>query len=316
MDTLLLHLDDALHLQPTFVGAALSEGAREVDERRRGSAIRLWSRRGALDLLKPSIARPAGAPSSSRLCFLGSGDFHHVSSLLIAEAAEAFDGPLTVIHIDNHPDWVHFDNGIHCGSWINAVAELTNVQKIITLGVCSEDLQSPERKGANLQNLAAGKLELYPFDHPPSRVKRNYGAGASYVQSGNHLNWVTMKNMGAVAFSDCLLERIGTTNVYITIDKDSMSPNDAITNWDQGSLCLSRVLRLMADIGARHRIVGADVIGDYSAPFYSGTLIDRLLKQGEILIDQPLRVPDPAVTRDRNTESNLALLGAFSEIMR
>lgn len=315
MNTLLLHLDDALHLQPTFVDAALSVGAREVDERRCGSAVRLWSRRESLDLLKPSIARPAGAPASPRLCFLGSGDFHHVSAMLIAEAAESFDGPLTVIHIDNHPDWVNFDNGLHCGSWVNEVAEHPNVQKIITLGVCSDDLQTPERKGANLGNLANGKVELYPYDHLPSRVRRAYGESVSYIQSGGHLIWSTMRKMGLPAFSEHLLSRIFTSNVYITIDKDCLSLDDAITNWDQGRLRLSTVLELLSDIATRHRIVGADVIGDYSTPVYSGTLLTRLLKQGEILIDQPLRAPDAAMTRDRNTITNLTLLRSFSDML-
>lgn len=315
MDTILLHLDDALHRQPTFVDAALSMGAREVDERRCGSAIRLWSRRESLDLLKHCIVRPAGVPSSPRLCFLGSGDFHHVSSLLIAEAAEAFDGPLTVIHIDNHPDWVHFDRGLHCGAWVNEVAKHKNVQKIITLGVCSEDLQSPERKGANLSNLVTGKIELYPYDHPPSRVKRRYGDSASYTQTGGRLNWSTMKNMGPTVFTQRLLSRIFTSNVYITIDKDCLSLHDAITNWDQGQLRLSAILKLLSHIAARHRIVGADVIGDYSTPVYTGSLLTRILKHGEIFIDQPLVAPEPFETSDCNTMTNLTLLKTFSELM-
>lgn len=315
MQLLLLHLDNALNLQPTFVDAALSVGAREVDERRRGSVIRLWSRRESLDSLKHSIARPAGAPSCPRLCFLGSGDFHHVSSLLIAGAAEAFDGPLTVIHIDNHPDWVRFRNGVHCGSWVNEVAEHPGIQKIITLGVCSEDLQSPERKRANLNNLATGKVELYPYDHPPSRVKGRYGESASYIQTRGHLVWSTMKRMGFAAFREHLLSRIPTSNVYITIDKDSLSLVDALTNWDQGRLQLFTLIELLGAIAEQHRIVGADIIGDYSTPIYAGSLFTRLLKRGEILIDQPLGAPDVAITRDRNTITNLALLRSFSEMM-
>ncbi len=316
METLLLHLDDALHLQPTFVDAALSVGAHEVDERRCGSAVRLWSRRESLDLLKPSIVRSACLRSCPRLCFLGSGDFHHVSALLVAEAAEVFDGPLTVIHIDNHPDWVNFHNGVHCGSWINELAKEASVQKVITLGVCSEDLQSPERKGANLNSLVNGKVELYPYDHPPSRVKRSYGDCASYTQAGNRLVWSTMKRMGSTAFNEYLLSRIFTSNVYITIDKDSLALDDAITNWDQGKLRLSTILRLLNDIAERHRIIGADVIGDYSTPIYSGSLVTRLLKHGEILIDQPLCAPDAAMTRDRNTVTNLTLLRSLSEMMK
>ena len=315
MNTLLLHLDDALHLQPSFVDAALSVDAYEVDERRCGSAIRLWSRRGSLDRLKPALARPARAPSSPRLCFIGSGDFHHVSALLVAEAAETFDEKLTVIHIDNHPDWVHFANGVHCGSWVNEIARHPKVDKVLTFGVCSEDLERPERKGANLQILAEGKLELYPFDHPPSQVKRSYGAGASYRQSAGRLYWETMRAMGSSGFIDHLLGRIETKNVYVTLDKDCLTLDDAITNWDQGKLRLSSVLRLVSEIASRHRLVGADVIGDYSAPAYTGSLLTRVLKHGEILIDQPLRAPDPEMTRERNSTTNLLLLRAFSEMM-
>jgi arginase family enzyme len=315
VNTLLLHLDNALYLQPHFVDAARSAGACEVDERRCGTVIRLWSRRESLDLLKTSIARPMAARVAPRLCFLGSGDFHHVSALLIAEAVETFGQPVTVIHVDNHPDWVHFKNGVHCGSWVNEVAKQPLVEKVITLGVCSKDLQWPERRGANLQNLEAGRLELYPYDHPPSRVMCEYGSGACYVQSGKYLNWVTMRKMGTAGFRDYLLERIGTSHVYITIDKDALTLNDAVTNWDQGKLRLSSVLQLLMDVGAKHRIVGADVIGDYSKPLYSGSWRTRMLKKAEVWFDQPMRVPDSAVARNRNAGTNLALLRTFSDIM-
>lgn len=124
-----------------------------------------------------------------------------------------------------------------------------------------------------------------------------------------------MKKMGLTAFREQLLSRIFTSNVYITIDKDCLSLDDAITNWDQGRLRLSTILELLSDIAERHRIVGADVIGDYSTPMYTGSLLTRLLKQGEILIDQPLRAPDAMMTRDRNTITNLTLLRSFSEIL-
>lgn len=316
MNTFLLHLDDALLLQPEFLDVARSAGAREADERACGSAIRLWGSGDALDLLKPSIVRASRASWLPRLCFLGSGDFHHVSALLIEEVADAFREPFTVIHIDNHPDWVRFENGMHCGSWVNEVAALPQVQKVISLGICSDDLRRPEHKGANLQHLATGKLELYPYAHRSSRVKRSYGTGASYCQSGNRLNWLTIENVGATTFGGYLLGRIKTTNVYITIDKDVLSVDDAVTNWDQGHLRVSTVVDLLVEIGAKHRIVGADVVGDYSTPYYSGTMLTRLLKYGEVLIDQPKRLPNPALTRVRNTETNLALLVAFSDIMR
>jgi hypothetical protein len=80
-------------------------------------------------------------------------------------------------------------------------------------------------------------------------------------------------------------------------------------------LRLSSVLQLLMDVGAKHRIVGADVIGDYSKPLYSGSWRTRMLKKAEVWFDQPMRVPDSAVARNRNAGTNLALLRTFSDIM-
>ena len=70
---------------------------------------------------------------------MGSGDFHHITAFLVAFAVENQSAPITLIHFDNHPDWVKFENGMHCGSWINRALEFRKIGKIITLGVCSHD---------------------------------------------------------------------------------------------------------------------------------------------------------------------------------
>ncbi|WP_320198596.1 arginase [Agrobacterium sp. rho-13.3] len=316
MQILLLHLDDALELQPDFVGAALTAGAREVEDKTCGLSLRLWSRNDRLWALKQSLAHVEGIRKHQpRLCFTGSGDFHHVTALLLADALEEFECPVTVIHIDNHPDWVHFSKGLHCGSWINAAAAHPNVNKIITLGVCSNDLTSPDRKGANLDLLRCGKLELYPYAHPPSRVKGRFGSGASYSQLGSDLHWVLMSNLGESNFIDRLLQRIKTDAVYITIDKDSLVHSDAVTNWDQGCMSLPYVLWIIHEIGLRHRIIGADVTGDYSEPRYGGSLAMRLLKKAEVMIDQPLRRRDMDVASNINSAANHALLEVLSQVM-
>jgi hypothetical protein len=317
VQTVLLHLDDALELQPDFVGAAVSAGAHEWDEKTCGLSLRLWGRNDSLSMLKRSIARlPRRKRDEARLCFMGSGDFHHVTALLIADALDTVSCPVTVIHIDNHPDWVHFDNGMHCGSWVNAAANHPQVDKVITFGVCSSDLSSPQRKGANLDLLRSGKLELYPYGHPPSRVRGSFGNGASFSQLGNELHWVSMEMLGEENFADRLLSRIGTEAVYITVDKDALIPADAVTNWDQGALQLPYVLWLISRIAERHRIIGADVTGDYSAPRYGGSFLTRALKRAEILIDQPLRCDQMHNARNINSAANHALFAILSEVMQ
>lgn len=316
MRLLLLHLDDALERQPDFVRSCVAAGARELDCKEAGRALRLWAGRSLLDALGSEIAGHfAAAGDEPQLCFMGSGDFHHVTALLLRDVLERHRVPTTLVHIDNHPDWVHFRKGLHCGSWVNSAHAHRHIAKVITIGVCSSDLRNPERKGANLSWLRGGKLELYPYDHEPSRVHANYGKGASFEQIGGALHWICMSAFGEQAFLDQLLSRIETSAVYLTIDKDVLADGDAMTNWDQGQMRMPYLLSIIAEIGRRHRIIGADVIGDYSAPSYGGNRLDRLVKRMEITIDQPRGRRSTSDTENMNSAANHALLAVLSEAM-
>ncbi len=316
MQLSLLHLDDALDSQPDFIRACEYAGAQQIRVDEDARAIRLWGRQQALDdfraaLLK-QLARGNGEP---RLTFMGSGDFHHVTTFLLAAALAHESSPVTLIHFDNHPDWVKFEHGIHCGSWINRALEHPQIEKLITLGVCSHDLRRPESKGANLTLLTRGLLELYPYHHAPSRVKGDYGSGESFEQTHGALRWKTIQSLGEQNFIDHLLSRLKTASVYLTIDKDVLDREDAITNWDQGCMRMPYLLSLVKEIGKRHRIIGADVTGDYSIPRYSGNLWTRLSKRAEIFIDQPRSKPDAIHTVNINSAANHVLLEVLSEVM-
>ncbi|MDO1581362.1 arginase family protein [Rhizobium oryzicola] len=317
MQLLLLHLDDALELQSEFVRSCMMAGAHELHEKESGRAVRLWGKQAALDDLYRSLSRSRSlSRGKRRLTFMGSGDFHHISALLLSIALEDQTGPVTVVHIDNHPDWVHFSDGMHCGSWVNRALAHPQVARVVTLGVCSDDLTSPERKGANLDLLRGERLQLFPYAHAPSRVKAQYGTGASYEQKANALHWRCISEMGEQNFIERLLDSIETESVYITVDKDALARCDALTNWDQGMMQMPYVLDLITQIGSRHRIIGADVTGDYSRPNYGGNLLTRALKHGEILLDQPLSAPDRDETRNINSAANHALLEVLAEQMQ
>jgi len=314
---LLLHLDDALELQPDFVRACKFAGAYQYFDKDTGREIRLWGKQKALAELGRKIVKNTPAPAKDpQLCFMGSGDFHHITAMLLAGALERKSGAATLIHFDNHPDWVTFDGGMHCGSWVNTALANPGIQKVITIGVCSHDLRSPERKGANLHWLGEGKLELYPYEHPPSRVLADYGSGASYRQEKGALHWKSISEIGEENFIDRMLSRIRTEAVYVTIDKDVLAADDAVTNWDQGRMRLPYLLALISEIGSRHRIIGADVIGDYSAPSYAGSLRTQRMKRAEIFIDQPRVRQGAETTRNINSAANHALLEVLAEYMQ
>lgn len=317
MQLYLLHLDDALDLQPDFIRVCETHHAQHIRAYEEGSNIRLWGETSDLsDLhhkLKGQLAHNSGKP---KLCFMGSGDFHHVASSLLSITADMEGKPITVIHFDNHPDWVHFQGGVHCGSWVNKAVEHPFIEKIITVGVNSRDLRLPEWKGANLKLLSQKKLELYPYNHPPSHVKKDYGSNICFERIGNNLCWKTMVKMGEQNFIRHLLTRINTEDVYLTIDKDILAREDAITNWDQGQMRLPYLIDLIRSIGMHHHIIGADVTGDYSIPSYTGSLWTRFKKHAEIFMDQPHQKPSPNRTAKINSAANLALFEVLAEFMR
>ena len=296
-----LHLDEALADQPALVDAGLGAGGRAVDARLLGPQLRLWSRPPALDALTSLLAVTLPATDGPALVFAGSGDFHHISALLIDRAAEASERPFTVIHVDNHPDWVKFGAGMHCGSWVGRAARRPAVARFITLGVCSSDILQPWRKRADLALLREGRLDLFAY-----RSEREDGL----QKLGGRL-FPTIHHLGEAAFLDLLVARIPTREVYVTIDKDVLRADDAVTNWDQGALSLDFLLRLIARLRAEFALIGADVVGDHSAPIYGGPLTARLRKRGEALLDQPRHPIDRADAARVNARTNHAIATAF-----
>jgi arginase family enzyme len=315
MQLLLLHLDGALESQPDFIQVSDRVGARHIRLQKDAKRVRLWGYHAELAALQEKLAQSINGSAQPRLTFMGSGDFHHMTALLLNSALESHPGPVTVIHIDNHPDWANFGKGIHCGSWINRALDQPKVKKLITLGVTSRDLVLPEPRLANLPLLTQGLLELYPYDHPPSQVSNEYGAGASFEQKNGHLHWKTIRSIGEQNFIDLLLSRIETEVVYITIDKDVLDRDDAISNWKQGQMRLPYLLSIIKEIGARHTVIGADVIGDYSKRSFSGTPRSWLSKRYETRKKSSFPGIDAKQVTAINTAANLSLLDTLSAVM-
>lgn len=294
----LIHLDGSLRGQDAAWPAA-SLPANVIEAEDVGPALRLWAARGQLAAFGARLAAaPAGSGSGPLVTFLGSGDYHHLTPVLLA----ALPGRFTVIHLDNHPDWVRLPPAGHCGSWVNRALELPQVARIITVGPCSDDLVWPQLKGANLAALATGRLELYPYAHAPSRVLGQVGAGCGYQQQGHHLVWRAVSSEDWDAFWEELLARLPTREVYLTIDKDVLATAAAVTNWDQGQLPLAKLLRAVALIAARTTLVGVDVVGEYAPPRFHG-----LLKRFAARLDQPQTPPPAPAALQRNLAANAAL---------
>ena len=298
MRAALLHLDTALIGQDGLAERVAAAGGMALDARDLGPALRLWSRPRGIESLRARLREALPAAEGAALVMTGSGDFHHVSPLLLERALEASDAPaVTVLHFDNHPDWVQFENGVHCGSWVGWAARMPKVAKVITVGVCSRDIRRPNPRRADLELVTGDRLELYAYREPD---------GAEAVRLCGR-EWPTIEALGEDAFAELLAGRIDTQAVYITIDKDVLRADDAATNWDQGRTSLALLKRLIAPLADRHQLIGADVVGDWSPAIYGGGAIASLMKQGEALLDQPWSRP-AAAARAANENVNLELL--------
>src|SRR5260370_37183177 len=94
-----IHLDEGLTGQPAFLAACAERDALVVEVKDEARRIRLWGRD---DDLKRVSDRLPGMKSPT-LAFLGSGDFHHVSAMLVERAADHPGDPVTVVHLSNNP---------------------------------------------------------------------------------------------------------------------------------------------------------------------------------------------------------------------
>lgn len=157
------------------------------------------------------------------ITFIGSGNYHYVTFILLKEIKK----PFTLVLFDNHPD-IGLDNNPHenllsCGSWVSfALKEIPLLQRVVIIGpttITSHFSTDP-------------RVVIFPFD-------------------GRHD--YSIKSVLSV---------IHTGNVYISIDKDVLNTTDAATNWDQGIMDMTRLNRFLEAILIAKKAEGIDICGE------------------------------------------------------
>ncbi|MEP7041695.1 MAG: hypothetical protein ABI843_01455 [Dokdonella sp.] len=231
--------------------------------------------------------------------FLGSGDYHHLTWPLVERRAA--QGPFDVVVFDNHPDNMRFPFGVHCGSWVRKVALLPHVAHVHVLGISSADVSAAHAWENYLTPLRRGKL--------------------TYWTVGVDTRWATRLGLGAAfrpfdtpaALIERFIEsrRASTRPVYLSIDKDVLSPEVARTNWDQGRLGDADLFRVIDAL--RGRLIGSDITGDVSAYRYR-TWWKRKLSA---LDEQPaIDAAQLATWQAQQHALNLRLLGRIADASR
>lgn len=272
-------------------------GARFVQAEDLGPDLRLWSGRAALLALGHRLRQTRA--DGPEVTFAGSGDFHHLTPMLLRRAMRiAGEVKVTVVHFDHRIDWMKFEDGMHCRSWVVEAARAPGVARLITVGACHRDVDPPWFAGADVGLIEERRLEIYPCTPAPS-VR---GQPATSLQA-----------LGEQGFTDLVLSRIRTEAVYVTLDKAVLRSSEAVGNWGQGCLTLDLVEGLIEAIGRTRNLIGADVVGDWSTPAF-GHGLTAMIKRGEAMLDQPCRPADIAAVRRLNETTNRRLLSLFSRV--
>jgi len=233
-----------------------------VDLQKIASPARIWLDRRTEKEIKSLFSLEL----MNAITFLGSGDFHHISSLLI----DQFIDPISVIVFDNHPDWDILPPKTGCGSWVSRVLKKPNVQQVILLGISSDDISTFNIQTGNLASLTDNRLEIYPYAHAATRVflrqvPENRSLGLKKKMFNSNIYWQGLKDQQDLAqFSRQLLANLKTKQVYVSIDKDCLKSGYALTNWEEGSLELEELLTILKVIKEHADIVGLDITGEYS----------------------------------------------------
>lgn len=219
---------------------------------------RLWCSAG--NFKKTSAAMQLKNPHQFTL--LGSGDYHHLTLALLQQ----HQAPFTLVLFDNHPDWMRPPHQYHCGSWIYTAARLPQVERIVIIGLENGDLAGKKFLAGDVESYHKQKIVLLPYSAVEAQVCQEKDSQQQTVRLESKLK----QNLAAGIQE--ILAAITTMQVYISVDKDCLRSEDAITNWEQGTLPLETVLASIKAIGEVHQIVGADTVGDYSPPVFTSPL--------------------------------------------
>jgi arginase family enzyme len=239
---------------------------------------------GTRGLCDPFAAREIRRRLSQRrhrgVTLIGSGNYHYVSYILLSEIRE----PFALILFDHHTDLApELPQGAGTPRIAAAAAaapeypETTDSGGAIAVAaaVRAETAEPAEAAAAGpaaggLPPLSCGNWVSWALRKQPL-LRRVVLIGtrdepASQDPRVTVLSEQVIRRLGAPrALARAIEEAAGRLPVYVSVDKDVLSPSDAATDWDAGSLRLTSLLYSLVWLRRHRRILGVDICGELPA---------------------------------------------------
>ena len=207
----------------------------------------------------------------------GSGDFHHLSGVWLRQ----FHEPFTLLSFDNHPDWDIRPPKWGCGAWINRALENPMVEHVSIWGCGNFECNLPGRLLGNRKAAHEKRLLVHPWRQ----------------EKVSYPDWLCpiMTDTWKSTFGEWAESQTGR-KIYVTIDLDCLTPEEAITNWEQGNFTVNDLLWALRTLRENAVIIGGDICGAWSQPAYATSF-----QKFAGWFDHPkLDLPDPTVREVRN----------------
>ena len=171
--------------------------------------------------------------------FFDNGNYHYMSKLWTDRVQE----PFTLIVFDHHPDMQppRFGGILSCGGWVKEVLDNNKfIQNAIIIGVKNELVET-------------------------IREELSQSGESSILEKVTFIRESELNTLSSLICSDFV--NVLSPNLYISIDKDALSPSYAVTNWDQGSLTLDALKNCITALTTNRKILGIDICGERAHDF-------------------------------------------------
>lgn len=159
--------------------------------------------------------------------FLDNGNYHYVTKIF----AEKISVPFSLVLYDHHSDMQKslLPDMTSCGNWAAKLLQNhSGLKQLILVGPEQESLQEiPPEFGDRLVCISMEEIDEQVIDRKLSEIQMNLPA-------------------------------------YISIDKDVLDRNGARTNWNQGSMSLRILEKLLLQVFEYQNVIGVDICGECS----------------------------------------------------